>query len=58
MAGPRIKFRERPKKTGAKKKQKVNAQKRRLAAAGVKEEDIKRLATDKEVREAHKKIVR
>ena len=57
MGGPRGKYRERPKKRGAKRKQRVSAQKRRLSAAGLEEEHINRL-TDAEVREEQKKIAR
>lgn len=57
MGAPRKKFRERPKITGARKKQKVKAQKKRLMAAGMEEKQISKL-TDKEVRQEHKKIGR
>ena len=42
---PRKNYRSRPKKVGAKKIQRVNAQKRRLVAAGHKEEDLKHNTT-------------
>lgn len=54
MPGPRRKFRERPKKTGAKKNAKVNAQKRRLVESGGDEEKVKKLSS-KETRECLKK---
>ena len=38
---PRKKFRERPKKSGAKKKQRVKSQKKRLVEAGYTEEELK-----------------
>jgi len=53
MPGPRRKFRERPKKSGAKKKQRVRSQKRRIIAAGADESTLKKM-TNKEVREALK----
>ena len=57
MGGPREKFRERPKKIGAKRKQRVSAQKGRLLAAGLEEGHVNKL-TDVEVREEQKKIGR
>jgi TPP-dependent pyruvate/acetoin dehydrogenase alpha subunit len=38
---PRKKFRQRPKKSGAKKRQRVRSQKKRLVEAGYTEEDLK-----------------
>ncbi|MFH1412215.1 MAG: hypothetical protein ABIG55_06160 [Candidatus Omnitrophota bacterium] len=40
---PRKNYRSRPKKTGAKKKQKISAQKRRLTGMGHKEESLAKL---------------
>ena len=40
---PRRNYRSRPKKSGAKRNQRVQSQKRRLVAAGCKEEDLKKL---------------
>ena len=57
MGGPRVKFRGRPKKSGAKKRQKVKSQRKRLVESGMKEEDVIKL-TDREVREKHKRIGR
>ena len=57
MAGPRKKFRQRPKKVGAKKRTRVKHQKQKLVAAGVKEEDI-HVMTDVDVRGALKKAMR
>ena len=56
MGGPKEKFKNRPKKSGAKKRQKVSAQKRRLIKAGVDEGAIAKM-TAKEVRETHKEIL-
>ncbi len=42
---PRKNYRSRPKKTGAKKRQKVLAQKRRLVAAGCLKESLGKLST-------------
>ena len=41
MTVPRTKFRDRPKKTGAKKKIRVKAQQQRLFAAGYTEDKVK-----------------
>jgi hypothetical protein len=56
MAGPRKKFRRRPKKVGAKKRQRVKAQVRRLLAAGMTEDEIKKFKTNEDVRAAHRLI--
>ena len=53
MGGPKERFKNRPKKTGTKKRQKVRAQKRRLVKAGVDEGSIEKMTT-REVREAQK----
>ena len=42
---PRKVYRTRPKKTGAKKNQKVKAQKKMLTGLGCKAEDLKKLTT-------------
>lgn len=55
MGKPRQKFRERPKKLGAKKRQKVKAQKKRLVQEGMDEAKVAKM-TDKEAREGLKKI--
>ncbi len=55
MAGPRRKFRERPKKLGAKKTVKVKDQKRRLVAGGIDEAKVAKLSP-KETREALKTV--
>jgi len=55
MPGPRKKYRQRPKKVGAKKKQRIKAQRKRLLAAGLEEEYVDKL-TDAQVREKLKKI--
>ena len=47
MPGPRRKFRERPKKLGAKKNAKVNAQKRRLVEGGIDEAKVNEAPMDK-----------
>jgi hypothetical protein len=47
---PRKVYRTRPKKTGAKKTQKIKSQKRRLTALGCSEESLKKL-TSVEVRD-------
>lgn len=52
---PRKNYRTRPKKTGAKKRQKVLSQKRRLVAAGHAQEELGKLTTP-EIRELLKKI--
>ncbi len=57
MAGPRRKFRERPKKTGARKTQKVNAQKKRLVGSGMPEEQIGKLTVG-EIRDRLKAVGR
>ena len=51
---PRKNYRTRPKKSGARKKQKVSCQKRRLVKAGCKKEDLDKMTTV-EVRELLKK---
>lgn len=43
MAGPRKKYRERPKKVGAKKRYRINLHKKKLIAAGMKAEDLSQL---------------
>ena len=55
MGVPRVKFRDRPKKTGAKKKIRVKSQQKRLVEAGFDENSVKKL-TDKEIRTGLKKI--
>lgn len=52
---PRKNYRSRPKKNGAKKRQRVLSQKKRLLAAGVSEEDIHRMTTV-EIRDLVKKV--
>lgn len=47
---PRKVYRTRPKKTGAKKTQKINSQKRRLVVLGCEEESLKKL-TSVEIRD-------
>ncbi len=54
---PRKKFRSRPKKSGAKKRQKILAQKRRLTAAGY-DKDLLDKMTIIEIRELLKKAAR
>jgi len=54
MPGPRAKFRERPKKLGAKRKIRTKSQKKRLLEAGLDEGYVKKL-TGKETREELKK---
>ena len=51
---PRKNYRTRPKKSGAKKRQRVLSQKRKLIAAGYKKEDLDKLSVV-EVRELLKK---
>lgn len=53
MGGPKENFRNRPKKSGTKKRQKVRAQKRRLVKAGLDEGVVEKMTT-KETREAQK----
>ncbi|MDD4956423.1 MAG: hypothetical protein PHH49_01710 [Candidatus Omnitrophica bacterium] len=40
---PRKNYRTRPKKTGAKKRQRIKAQKKRLVASGMEEKKLKKL---------------
>jgi len=54
---PRKNYRSRPKKTGAKKRQKVLAQKRRLVAAGCVKESLVKLSTV-EIRDLLKKTAK
>ena len=54
---PRKNYRTRPKKTGAKKRQRVKAQKKRLVDAGVEEARLKGLNIV-EIRELAKKTAR
>ncbi|MBL7073439.1 MAG: hypothetical protein ISS33_06700 [Candidatus Omnitrophica bacterium] len=54
---PRKNYRSRPKKDGAKKRQKVLAQKRRLVAAGCDKESLEKLSTV-EIRDLLKKTAR
>lgn len=56
MGGPREKFRNRPRKSGAKRKQKVRAQKRRLVKAGVDESVVEKM-TSREVRDTHREVL-
>ena len=53
MGGPKKSFRNRPKKSAAKKRQKVKSQKRKLLAGGLDEAVVEKM-TNKEVREAQK----
>jgi hypothetical protein len=55
MVGPRRKFRQRPKKVGAKKNTRIKAQKARLLASGMDEAKVKKLNL-LETRNALKKI--
>lgn len=55
MGGPKEVFKTRPKKSPAKKRQKVKAQKRRLVAGGLDEAAVEKM-TNKEVREALKEV--
>ncbi len=57
MGVPRVKFRDRPKKTGAKKKIRVKAQKKRLVAAGFDEKSVNKL-TDRDIRTGLKAAVK
>ncbi len=52
---PRKNYRSRPKKTGAKKKQKVNAQKRTIRALGCEGENLEKMTTV-EIREKLKQL--
>ena len=54
---PRKNYRTRPKKSGSKKRQRVNTQKKRLIAAGMSEEQVKHL-TDAQIRDKLKKIAK
>jgi len=58
MVGPRKKYRQRPKKCGAKKTQRLKSQKQRLMDAGMKEEEVHKLSTDGEIRDALKKVMK
>ncbi len=57
MVKPRAKFRERPKKTGAKKRQKVLSQEKRLIDAGYDKASLDKMSTV-DIRELLKKITR
>jgi hypothetical protein len=54
---PRKKFRTRPKKTGAKKNQRILSQKKRLVAAGYDEAKLRKMTT-REIRDALKVAAR
>jgi len=54
---PRKNYRSRPKKTGAKKKQRILSQKRRLVAAGCDETELKKKTTV-EIRDLVKKTAK
>ncbi len=53
---PRKKFRERPKKSGAQRKVRVNAQKKRLLKAGMAEDVVAKMSAT-ETRQAQKKVL-
>ncbi len=55
MPGPRKKYRDRPQKVGAKKKQRIKAQRKRLLAAGLEAGHVDKL-TGARIREELKKI--
>ncbi|MBU0571641.1 MAG: hypothetical protein KJ995_06275 [Candidatus Omnitrophica bacterium] len=57
MPGPRVKFRERPKKMGARKRVRTKSQKKRLFAAGLDEKYVNKL-TAREIRDELKKAAR
>ena len=57
MGGPKKKFKNRPKKSGTKKRQKLRAQKRRLVKAGLDEGVVEKMTT-KEIREAQKDVLK
>ena len=54
MGIPRVKFREQPKKTGAKKRIRIKAQKKRLLDAGFDEKTLNKM-TEKDIRTSLKK---
>jgi hypothetical protein len=54
---PRKKFRTRPKKKGAKKRQRIKSQKKRLVAAGV-DEDVVFHMTDAQIRKKLQEVSR
>ncbi|MBD3296442.1 MAG: hypothetical protein GF392_03660 [Candidatus Omnitrophica bacterium] len=54
---PRKNYRSRPKKGGARRNQRIRAQKRRLLAAGYKEEELKQKTTV-EIRKLLKEVAR
>jgi hypothetical protein len=54
---PRKNYRSRPKKSGARRNRRVRAQKKRLIAAGYKEENLKHKTTV-EIREMLKEVAR
>jgi len=54
MAQPRVKFGMRPKKTGAKKRQRVKTQKKRLITAGLDAAKVEKM-TEKEIRQQLRK---
>ncbi len=56
MGGPKEKFRNRPRKSGAKRRQKVRAQQRRLVKAGVDEGVVEKM-TSREVRDTHREVL-
>lgn len=56
MGGPKERFKNRPKKVGTKKRQKVRAQKRRLVKAGIDEGAVEKMTT-REVRDTHKEVL-
>ncbi|KJJ83633.1 hypothetical protein OMAG_002492 [Candidatus Omnitrophus magneticus] len=55
MAGPRYRYRERPKKTGIRKRARVKSQKKRLIAHGYDGTMLDKL-TEKDLRTLHAKI--
>ncbi|MGB2630892.1 MAG: hypothetical protein WBD24_02925 [Candidatus Omnitrophota bacterium] len=54
---PRKNFRTRPKKSGSKKRYRIKTQKKRLVAAGLDEEYVRRL-TEREIRDKLQKVSR
>jgi hypothetical protein len=54
---PRKNYRTRPKKSGAKKRQRIKSQKKRLTDAGIDAEVVRRL-TDAEIREQLKRVMK
>ncbi|HNX90839.1 MAG TPA: hypothetical protein PKY78_02840 [Candidatus Omnitrophota bacterium] len=57
MAAPHVKYRMRPKKTGAKKRQRVKAQKKRLEKAGYSKDALLHM-TEKDIRTNLRKAMR